>query len=159
MPVLIDGNNLLYAAYDADPERLPGRSALCRTLGDWARRRRRKVHVVFDGAEPSPERVRQIGDPGISIAFSGRGVSADAVLIELIQSDSAARRLLVVTSDRAIARIAKRRRSKVVRSATFWERVLATLAKPAPQKREIPGKLHGLSPESTDEWLREMGLD
>lgn len=159
MPVLIDGNNLLFAAYDAEPERLPGRSSMCRTLGEWARRSRRKVHVVFDGPEPSPERVRQIGDPSISISFSGRGVSADAVLIAMIEEDSAARRLLVVTSDRAIARVAKRRKADVVPSADFWAEVVEYLAQPPAKPSATPEKLRGLSPESTDEWLREWGLD
>ncbi len=159
MPVLIDGNNLLHAALEMeDPERPIGRSMLCDHLGRWAQRRREQVHVVFDGPAPAPNLARQIGHRDIKVSYSGAGVSADAVLNEIIETDSAARRLIVVSTDRAIARVARRRRAEVVRSAEFWSALKKDLARPLPQRTEPEEKEAGLSPDATQQWLDEFGL-
>lgn len=159
--VLIDGNNLLFAAWDAEPERPVGRGALCRRLGDWARRKKRRVCVVFDGPEPGKELSAQIGDPDVAVIFSGPGVSADSVIMERILADSAPRRLLVVSSDRAIAAAARRRSARTEKSADFLRRLARDTApragRAAPEPRE---KRVGLEEEgATREWLREWGLD
>lgn len=160
MPVLIDGNNLLYAARDAeDPDRLFGRSMLCDVLGQWARRRGERVQVVFDGPAPSAEVAVQIGHPDITVVYSGAGVSADAVLEDILETDSAARRLVVVSTDRAVSRAASRRRARPMRSADFWRRVRRDLARPPKKRVEPEEKDAGLSPEATREWLREFGLE
>lgn len=160
MPTLIDGNNLLFAARDVeDPERPLGRSKLCEMLGRWARRRGEKVHVVFDGPAPTPGLARQIGDPDIAVDYSGGGVSADARLIEILERDSAARRLLVVSSDREIRRAAKRRRARAIRSDVFWSALKRDLSRPVVRPLEPPEKGRGLGPDATERWLREFGLD
>ena len=149
MPVLIDGNNLLYAARDAEalgPE--VSRSMLCDRLGAWAQRRREAVHVVFDGPKPTPELAAQIGHPDIQVSYSGGGVTADAVLKELIANDSAARRLIVVSTDREIRRAAKSRRARSIRSDEFWVWVRRDLATPEPEPPAEPEeKEAGLSPD------------
>lgn len=159
MPVLIDGNNLLYAARAVeDPSRLIGRSMLCDALGSWGRRRSENVHVVFDGPAPPSPLAAQIGHPDIKVTYSGAGISADAVVADIIEAHSAARRLIVVSSDRAIARAARRRRARPVRSEDFWALVKHDLARPAPQRVEPEEKEAGLSPEATQQWLEEFGL-
>ena len=160
MPVLVDGNNLLHAAQDVeDPDHPLGRARLCEFLSVWARRTGERVAVVFDGPAPGEALGQQIGGSDISVTYSGRGVSADAVLIELIEEDSAARRLIVVTSDRAIAKAARRRRARPVRSPDFWEGLRAELAKPVRRPLEPPAKRRGLTADESEWWLRQMGLD
>lgn len=160
MPVVIDGNNLLHAARDAeDPDRLVGRSMMCDRLGAWARRRREQVHVVFDGPAPSAPLAGQIGHPAIQTTYSGAGVSADAVVNDIIQTTSAPRRLVVVSSDREVARAAKRRRAIAIRSDEFWASVRRDLARPEPPRLEPEEKEAGLSPEATAGWLEEFGLN
>lgn len=160
MPVIIDGNNLLHAAREAEAlSLLIGRSMLCDTIGRWALRRDERVHVVFDGPAPNAALAKQIGNPAINVTYSGAGVSADAVVVDLVENDSAARRLLVVSSDRAIIRVAKRRRARPVRSEEFWRMLKRDLARSAVSyNREPEEKAGGLGPEVTEQWLDEFGL-
>ena len=155
-----DGNNLLFAAQDTgDPDHVMGRSGLCDALGEWARRGNTRVHVVFDGPAPPPALAEQIGHPNIRVSFSGPGVSADDVIIGILESDSAARRLLMVSTDRAIRRAAVRRRARDMRSDEFWGLVRRDLAR-KPRKRVEPHeKQAGLEPDQTEEWLKRFDFN
>lgn len=159
MPVLIDGNNLLFAALENDPERPPSRSTLCRLLGRWARRTGEKVAIVFDGPAPNPALARQTGNADVAVSFSGGGVSADEVLARAINAHSAPRLVLVVSSDREVARVARRRKAKTARSDAFWTAVLRDLKRPQPRSIEPAEKHRGLASDATEGWLREFGLD
>jgi len=159
MPVLIDGNNLLFAARDADPERPPSRSTLCLRLAEWARRTGEKITVVFDGPAPGGGLARQIGSGPVAVCYSGPGRSADELLAHILESDSAARRLLVVSSDREVGRAARRRRARTVRSDAFWRLLLRQLSRRAPAAREPEAKRRGLDSGQVERWLREMGLE
>lgn len=159
MPVVVDGNNLLHAARAAeDPDLLVGRTMLCDKLGKWAQRRKVRVHVVFDGPAPRGPRASQIGHSDIQVTYSGARKSADTVVIDILNTDSAARRLVIVTTDREIARVAKRRRAKPVRSEVFWAALTRTLARPLPKRVEPVEKEAGLSPEAAQRWAAEFGL-
>jgi len=159
VPVLVDGNNLLFAARKVEGlSALIGRSMLCGTVGKWARRRKQRVHIVFDGPAPTPALAAQIGHPDLQVSFSGAGQTADAVLTHLLEADSAARRLLVVSSDRAIIRAARRRKARPVQSEKFWAMVQRDLARPARKGVEPKEKEAGLSPEAAEWWLDEFGL-
>jgi hypothetical protein len=102
---------------------------------------------------------RQISNPDVSVGYSGAGVSADEVLQRAICADSAARLLLVVSSDHEIAKAARRRRAKSVRSDEFWARVLRDIARPVKPSLEPEAKQGGLQPDEVDRWLRELELD
>jgi uncharacterized protein len=156
MPVLIDGNNLLYAALEIDPERPPSRSTLCLLLAQWARKTGEKVAIVFDGPPPNAAFLEQISVPGIAVRFSGVGVKADDVIERLINADSAARLLLVVSTDREVRRAARRRKAKTSRADDFWGEVLRELARPTSKPLEPPEKQTGLSPEQAEAWLRTL---
>ena len=132
---------------------------LCDTVGRWALQRDERVHIVFDGPAPHAALAKQIGNPAIKVTYSGAGTSADAVMVDIVETDSAARRLVVVSSDRAIIRVAKRRRARPVRSEVFWRMLKRDLARPAaPYNPEPEEKEGGLSPEVTEQWLDEFGL-
>ncbi len=158
MPVLIDGNNLLFAARDAQPDRPVGRARLCELLGQWSRRVREQTTVIFDGPTPPGELAAQIADRAIEVGYS-ESEKADSLIIARIQSDSAARRLVVVSTDREIARAAKRRRASPMRSDEFWELLLADLARPPHTPLEPIEKRRGLSKGQADDWLRELGFE
>ena len=159
MPVLIDGNNLQYAAFDEEPERPVGRVKLCQILGVWARRLGECVSVVFDGPVPDGGLLQQFGDSHVTVTFSGSGVSADSVIAALIAADSAPRRLVVVSTDREVARAAKRREATSMRSDEFWQLVQSELRRPERLVDEPPEKRRGLADQQTDDWLRAMGFD
>jgi len=160
VPVIIDGNNLLYAARAAEDERLlVGRAMLCDVLGRWAERRREAVCVVFDGATPEAALARQIAHPAIQILYSGAGKSADAVVVEMIKTSSAPRRLTVVSSDRVIAQAARRRRAVALSADAFWVMVRRDLARPVRRRTEPAEKEAGLDPDARRQWLREFGFE
>jgi predicted RNA-binding protein with PIN domain len=159
VPYLIDGNNLLHAAWDVgDPDRPIARSGLCRALGGWAERKRESVLVVFDGPAPPRGLAEQVGDPRIEVRYSGRA-SADDVLIEFLDTHSAARRMTVVSSDRRIAAAARRRRARSLRAGEFWTQLVRDLTVRPKRPREPREKAQGLDPEGREHWLREFGLD
>lgn len=158
MPVLIDGNNLLHAVRAVeDPERLYGRFMLCDALGRWSQRVEERVHVVFDGPEPTAELREQIGHVDITMSFSG-GIPADDLIKDILDQDSAARRLLVVSSDREVRRSAERRRAKTVSSPDFWRALKRDLAPRPPARAEPEEKQQGLDPSDTRAWLAEFGF-
>lgn len=158
MPVLVDGNNLLYAALDADPERPPSRSTLCLLLGRWARKTGEKVSIIFDGPTPSAALVQQMTAECVRIGFSGAR-TADEIIAEIIANDSAARQLVVVSTDGEVASAARRFRAKPMRSDEFWASLLRELARAATAPLEPPEKRLGLGDEETEHWLRDMGLE
>lgn len=158
MPVLIDGNNLLFAAIDSDPDRPIGRSKLCQVLGEWARRRVEQVEIVFDGPAPPAGLASQIGDPDVSVRFSGKGVKADAVIIDIINQHSAPRRLLVVSSDREIAHAARRRKAVPVRADEFWTRVQEGVARDERRRAPLRPKRDPAPDLRQVDWLREFGF-
>jgi predicted RNA-binding protein with PIN domain len=158
MPVLVDGNNLLFAALEHDPERPPSRSTMCCLLGQWARRTGERVAVIFDGPEPNPALASQISDPDVAVRYSG-DVTADELLARTIDADSAARRLIVVSSDREVAWAARRRRAKALRADAFWTTVLRDLTREQASPLEPPEKRRGLEGTDANRWLRRLGLD
>lgn len=158
MTVMVDGNNLLHAAADAEPERPPGRTQLCQRIGAWASRYRHAALVFFDGAAPDAPRAAQLAAEGVEMIFSG-AVTADEALIERLNAHSAPRQVLVVSSDREIRAAARRRRAVPVPSAEFWRRLERDLSRPRPRKVEPPAKREGLSADELDQWLDEFRLD
>lgn len=160
MPVLIDGNNLLFAAREIDdPDRAPGRAMLCRLLSQWAQRRNESVHVVFDGPKPAGGFAEQIASASVSVSFSGPQ-SADDVLIDLLRAHSAPRTLVVVSTDRVIRRAAQRRRAIATESAVFWRDVRAELSRKevAPDETRRK-KQEGLSADEAAAWLDEFDIE
>lgn len=157
MAVLIDGNNLLFAAGDQEPERPPGRAALCAVLARWAQRSGQKVHVVFDGPAPDPAAARQIAPPPVEVSFSGNA-SADEHLARLLEA-GAGSHLLVVSSDRQVVRAARRRGAATMASDEFWRRVRRELRGPSRPRGQPPDKSAGPQAGCVDDWLREFGID
>jgi uncharacterized protein len=164
MPLLIDGYNLLnatgivgrgigpatlersrlallnYLAASLDPDELP------------------HTTVVFDARQPPWGLPRVVQHRGITVRFAAKYESADALIEELIQADSAPRRLIVVSSDHEIQRAARRRRAKAVDSDVWYaelvrsrrEREAAAVEPPA--QPPVP-----LLEEDVNYWLRQFG--
>lgn len=160
MPVLVDGNNLLFAARGLDdPSRPPGRAQLVHFLGVWAERRKERVEIVFDGRKPADGFAEQIDKGVVSVRYAGQ-FTADAVIFEIIDASTAARRMTVVSSDREVQRAARRRGATAVESAEFWAALRNDLAQADQPRapREPREKRSGLTEGDTDAWMREFGL-
>ena len=121
------------------------------------------VTVVCDGS-PKPHSLKA-GDPAlgaVELIFSGADRSADEVIIELIDKDSAPRRLTVVSSDRAIRKAARRRKARDWSAEEFLNRLVRAVRQggsgttaPGPTK---PGG--AVMPDGqVQRWLDFFGID
>jgi predicted RNA-binding protein with PIN domain len=154
MPLIIDGNNLLHASMPPSLAGLEERG-LCRLLARSPWQGQRMV-VVLDGA-PSALGQIESPEPAVELIWSGPRRSADDVIIDLVQRDSAPRRIVVVSSDHALQRQVKRRRVRVLEAAEFVS-VLAGLLGEATGSAG-PARPQNLSDDEVDRWLREFGID
>ncbi len=157
MPFLIDGNNLLHALRKMEGEL--SRGDLCEMLTKLTALDRR-VAIFFDGVPPPGYSTEPTFEHGLEIAFSGPDRSADDLILARIASDTAPRRLTVVSTDRQIRKAARKRRCKPIFSedfAEFLQRLIEKMQGRPPS--EPPEKRHGLTPEQTEHWLRQFGLD
>lgn len=144
MPILVDGNNLMYA--------LPGdagdRAEVRRLTLGLTRRERISVTVVFDGPPPEgcPSRER-LG--AVTVVYSGRA-SADDVIIRTLPGPPRARDWVVVTDDRGLQRRARSAGART-RGLAEWRAKLDSAAKPG------PGTDGGLSASEVEEWEAFFG--
>lgn len=152
--VLVDGNNVMHALRKLGVD--AGRAALTRLLGDFSVRTGLPAAVVFDGHAPRGPLAEQLADPRVSVRY-GESRPADDVLGELIAAHTAPRRLTVVSSDRAVQRLGRRRRCRIEEAAVFALRLLEP-PPPKPGPVEPPAKRHGLSGDQAERWLEEFGL-
>jgi hypothetical protein len=152
MPVLIDGNNLIFALPDS-----VGRSGLCDKLSTLLEKEP-QICVVFDGPPPPGGLAGQIEATGIEVRYSA-GRTADEVIMELISAHTAPRRLTVVSSDREIRKAARRRRCMVLTSPQFAKQLQEESPRPSPPFQEPKEKQRGLTEQQSSEWLKEFGLE
>jgi len=153
MAILIDGYNLLYAAgvlpAGVGPSTLErSRRALLNVLAESIEPRLiQRTTVVFDAAEAPPGLPRKVVHRGLTVRYAANHADADTLIEELIEKDSAPRKLVVVSSDHRLHRAAKRRKAKPVDSDRWFAELIRsrqgrqrgrppTLAKPtAPASR------------------------
>ena len=159
MPVVIDGYNLLHAARGLEGGSQLGRRQLCEMVATWSRRAGEPALLVFDGAQPSDALASQLHAEGVDVVYSGAERTADEVIAEQIRASSAPRRLIVISTDRAIRQEARRRRCRHATSADFLELMARVLSRPQRPQVEPPEKRKGTPPEEVDDWLRRFGFD
>jgi predicted RNA-binding protein with PIN domain len=168
MAILIDGYNLLHAAGLGRARYGPGglekaRRALLGALAASLGTEREHTTVVFDAAGAPPGAARQYEYQGVAVRFASSHADADALLEELIEADSAPRRLRVVSSDRRIQRAARRRRGHAVDSEAFLAELQRRRMKERSARARLPeeplAKRKGnLSPSELAFWLEEFGV-
>jgi uncharacterized protein len=156
MPILIDGHNLIGQLPNlslADPDDEAQLVLLLRRYA--ARRRGRKIVVVFDGGVYGhPD---HLSGYGVEARFARSPSDADSELIRRIRAVRRRDEWLVVSSDRAVAGAAQAHGIPVL-SAQAFARRLAALDQP----RVSPQAKHAdrpLSPAEVEEWLRLFGLE
>lgn len=164
MALIIDGYNLLHAS-----------GILPRGLGPHGLQRARDALLDFLAASLDPAEIshttvvfdapakgrglpRSTEHKGITVRFALDQESADELIEQLIQSDSAPRRLTVVSSDHRLHRAARRRRATAVDSDRWHAAVVRRrLARQSPGE-PFPGKPDApLTPHEVEFWLRTFG--
>jgi uncharacterized protein len=164
MPILIDGYNLLHAtgivgqgvgSGGLQESRLALLSFLAASIHPAELPR---TTVVFDAHDPPPGLPRVVRHRGMTVHFAPRQQTADDLIAALIRADSAPRRLVVVSSDHAIQRAARRRRAKAVDSDVWYAELLRTrqdrnrASTDEPERPPVP-----LLEEDVNYWLRQFG--
>jgi uncharacterized protein len=164
MPLLIDGYNLLHISGILGRDRGPGglqasRLALLNFLAaSIDPKELPRTTVVFDAGDPPWGMPQRIEHRGIAVRFAAKYESADELIEELIQTESAPRRLVVVSSDHRIQRAARRRKAQAVDSDVWYAELVRIRRQrqesvaSAPARTAVP-----LLEEDVDYWLRQFG--
>lgn len=151
MPYLIDGHNLipkLGLRLDALDDELE----LARILQNFARIKRQKIEVYFDGAPPASARTGKVGT--VTTHFISRGSSADsAIRARLNNMGKSAKNWTVVSSDREVQSAAKVNDAKFVSSEEFVKLLKEILS--AGTKKNRAEKT--VSAKEVEEWLKIFG--
>jgi len=156
MPLLIDGHNLIGCG------ELPGISLadeddelkLVRLLRCYRSRVRKDITVFFDAGLPGG-RSRQLSGSGVEVIFAhDRDQRADDLIASRLRRAANPRNLTVVTSDHALADLARARGARVISSQEFAARLTAPPPS-SPRQREEPP----LSPQEVEEWLAFFGQE
>jgi len=161
MPFLIDGFNLFHAAQSSLPQGFDlGRSPLMRMLGDWSAAFQHKVTVVWDGTPPPAPLAGQLGDNRLLEIYAGGVESADERIASLLNADSGARHVTVISNDREVQRSARQRGSQTMSCEAFLKGVVRDLRQGSePVATEPEEKQRGLGSKDAHEWLTAFGFD
>jgi predicted RNA-binding protein with PIN domain len=112
--------------------------------------------VVFDAHDPPRGLPRVLEHRGLTVRFASQYANADELIEELIQADSAPRRLTVVSSDHRVHRAARRRKAAAIDSDAWYARLRQRRrqapAAEAPERPPLP-----LLEEDVDYWVRQFG--
>ena len=159
MPFLIDGYNLLRAVekIQGGPESITD-IQLCRIISAYLQRIDQPGQIVFDGIGPREKQAFENLE-SLEVIFSGRSKDADTVIEDKITTNTAPKRLTVVSDDRRLRTAAKRRKAISVKVRQFWQNVLACLNQQRKTPAEPGEKLEGISQSETEQWLKTFGLD
>jgi predicted RNA-binding protein with PIN domain len=164
MSTLIDGYNLLNTVGIVGPRPGPGglersRLALLNFLAESLDAAEiPRTTVVFDAHDAPPGLPRVLNHRGITVRYAAKYDEADTLIEELIQADSAPRRLTVVSSDHRLQKAARRRRARAVDSDVWYAEVVRrrrerhAAAPTGPAHPAVP-----LLEEDVNYWVRQFG--
>lgn len=150
MPYIVDGNNVMGQTPGWHRDRANARRRLVEQLAEYARLKKARLTVVFDGA-PDPLLPDSTAHRGVRVLYAERGSDADARIIRLVESSPDARGITVVTSDNALAFTVHARGARVLRSGEFRKQMAEAFAAPAAADGEQA------EVGNVNEWLRYFG--
>jgi predicted RNA-binding protein with PIN domain len=154
---IVDGNNVMGQTPGWHRDKSAARRQLVEQLADFARLKKTRVTVVFDGA-PDAHIPDGSSYRGVRVRYAERGSDADAVVERLVFESTDRRGLVVVTSDRQLAAECRSLGASVERSGDFRKRMAGTAAAAATRLPD-PGAAERPAAGSVDEWLRYFGCD
>lgn len=166
--LIIDGYNLLHAAGLARANYAQGdlqrqrHQLLVRLAGSLSIEERQRCTVVFDAIEAPTGLDREFQHDGIAVLFAEPGHEADELIEQLVSQHSAARNLIVVSSDHRLQRAARSRRAASLDSEAFLVR-LSRRGDAGPsishsgKSSDRGAKPSPISSPDVTYWLREFG--
>jgi uncharacterized protein len=151
MPYIVDGNNVMGQTPGWHRDRPRARRQLIERLAVFARIRKARITVVFDGAPDSgfPD---ESAFRGVKILYADPGSDADSRIRRLVDSSKDKRGLTVVTSDRQLGFQVRSSGAAVMRSGEFRKEMEEA-------EQSAPGAQDGeqFNVEDVNEWLRYFG--
>jgi predicted RNA-binding protein with PIN domain len=163
MPLIIDGYNLLNVVGIIGRGVGPGgleraRLALLNFLAESLEPVEvPKTIVVFDSREAPWGLPRAVVHRGLSVQYASKYPDADCLIEELIQKESAPRKLTVVSSDHRLQRAAKRRRARSVDSDVWYNEILYARRTRQEQDTTPARPPVPLLPKDVEYWLDQFG--
>ena len=166
--LIIDGYNLLHTAGLARANYAQGdlqrqrHQLLVRLAGSLSTEERQRSTVVFDAIEAPAGLAREFQHEGIAVLFAEPGHEADEVIEQLVGAHSAARNLIVVSSDHRLQRAARSRRAASLDSEAFLTRLSRRGEAAQTTSRSSDGGDGAAKPSPASDsdvayWLREFG--
>ena len=152
MAYIIDGNNVMGQTPGWHRDKPKACRDLLENVAVFARSRRVRITVVFDGA-PNPSIPEGSSFKGVKVLYANRGSDADSRIVKMVESSPDSRGLTVVTSDRHLAFLVRSRGASVLRSGEFRKLMQEASLEPESSKATAED-----FKESTDEWLRYFGF-
>jgi len=152
MLVLVDGHNLIGQLSDIRLDEADDEDRLIIKLRRYRARTGRNILVFFDsggGYKISGKQTRG----GISARYAPHNKTADDLIINHLQRAKQPQQIMLVSSDRAIQRVAKQVRARVISSADF-----AVELEPLHTLPEDEADAQ-LSDEEVEVWLSLFGQD
>ena len=155
MSYLIDGNNVMGQRVGWHRDKEGARRRLLDDLVRFARGKRVRVAVVFDGA---PDEFFTDGSSyqGVKVFYGARGSNADERIKQMVEASRERRTLIVVTSDRALADYVRRCGARVV-SAGEFQRGIPSAARGKDQTTNT-GRDASVTKEDVGDWMRYFGV-
>jgi uncharacterized protein len=167
MKLLIDGYNLMYATgylgrrVGAEAFRKERRRFLNEIAGALDPAEAQQTTIVFDASPEFHYLPQETNHEGLAVEFAVDDENADARIEWLIAHHATPKSLTVVSSDRRIRQAAHRRRSQVLTSEDFLERLnlrrerRPTEPEPPPTAEDV-AREHGLSASESAYWQSEF---
>lgn len=151
MPYIVDGNNVMGQTPGWHRDKAKSRVALLRKLAAFARIKKARVTVVFDGG---PDSAFPEGSAfhSVKVLYAKPGSDADSRIVGLVETSTDPRGLTIVTSDQHLGFLVKARGAAVIRSGEFrsrLERLLESMPIPEDGEQFEVGEINS--------WLRYFG--
>jgi hypothetical protein len=157
MPLIIDTFNVLHVTGVLPPDLAGLDAAGLAALIAKSRYRHEPTTLVCDGVAPPEDPAARRPDAAFTVLHSGAHVSADDLIARLVARSTAPRRLIVVSTDRAVAGNARRAGCRVLRSDAFLGQLVDDAERPGQRPRT--DRPTSVSSGQVEKWMRVFGLD
>lgn len=121
MHYLVDGYNLIFSLIESKDSLRTLRQKVIQSLQQQFAKRKISGTLVFDGAHRRDEESGLSYPSPLIVAYAPKGESADAYIVELIQTASNPKQIVVVTNDKGLIRHAKSAGAKAMGNEEFIE--------------------------------------
>jgi predicted RNA-binding protein with PIN domain len=151
MAYIVDGNNVMGQTPGWHRDKALARRKLIEQLANFARVRKARITVVFDGS-PDREFPEASAYRGVKILYAEKGSDADSRILKLVESLKDRRGFTIITSDRRLALEVRALGAQVMRSGEFRKQLEAS-------SQITPDDEDGKEPAIDDlnSWLRYFG--